>query len=268
MHGYVNDDICLICNINYNAEQNCNSNISEECRTPRTHVSSWAVGVTTAPRKKETLWECLNSIKSAGWDDIRIFAEPRTKIPTEYAWCARTLRDLSLGAFPNWYLALAELVMRNPRVDAYLLVQDDAVFARNSRKYLETTLWPSGCVGAVSVYCPSHYSKQEQRGFVLEQRGAATWGALAYIFPNRSARHIVGSIEVVNHRHHGRDDGMRNIDNLVGSWCLKMGLEYFVHEPSLVQHIGATSTIWKHLTVDSAVGKRAAIDFVKDAMDL
>ena len=79
-------------------------------------------------------------------------------IPQQFRHLPLTARDERLGAFPNWYLALAEMVMREPWAEAYLLVQDDAVLARNVREFLERELWPSPNVRAVSIYCPSHYA--------------------------------------------------------------------------------------------------------------
>ncbi len=41
----------------------------------------------------------------------------------------------------------------------------------------------------------------------------------------------------------------------------RTGLPYFVHTPSLVQHIGDTSIIWK---TGFNQGRRRASDFIKD----
>jgi hypothetical protein len=232
--------------------------------TSKPSVSTWAVGVTTAPRRKETLSRCLKSLLLAGWNDFRLFAEPGSPIPSAFLTSPITQRDRLLGAFPNWYLGLAELHLREPRAAAYFLLQDDAILAEGLRAYLENTLWRATCVGVVSAYCPSHYSMGINRGYRLEDRGKATWGAVAYIFPNRAARCLLGDAVLINHRHHGPADGMRNIDNLVGGWCLRSRLPYYVHEPSLAQHIGDTSTIWVGGEETSAIGKRAASDFIEN----
>lgn len=73
--------------------------------------------------------------------------------------------------------------------------------------------------------------------------GWGAWGALAYLFSNPGIRAFLSDPEVVNHRHHGPGDGQRNIDSVVGAWCRRNSLPYFVHVPSLAQHIGETSTI-------------------------
>lgn len=114
--------------------------------------TSWAVGVTTAPRPQPTLERTLSSLSAAGWERPRLFAEPGTALPSAFASLPQSRRESRLGAFSNWYLGLTELFFREPRADAYLMCQDDAVFALGARDYLETTLWPAANVGVVSIY--------------------------------------------------------------------------------------------------------------------
>ena len=49
-------------------------------------------------------------------------------------------RPRELGAFPNWYLSLTELVMQDPSADAYFMCQDDILLSAGLRAYLETHL--------------------------------------------------------------------------------------------------------------------------------
>ena len=207
-------------------------------------IRRWAVGVTTAPRREPTLKQTLHSLADAGWDQSRLFAEPETEIPAGFEDLPITRRDQLLGAFPNWYLGLAELVMREPRADAYLMCQDDVLFSEGLRAYLEESLWPESEVGVVSVYCPSHYAVGREPGFHAEDRGWHSWGALAYVLPADSARALLCDVRVVEHRLNGPASGLRNIDSVVGRWCREAGRSYIVHVPSLAQHIGETSTIW------------------------
>ncbi|QDU09831.1 hypothetical protein [Gimesia aquarii] len=223
-----------------------------------TSVSLWAVGMTTAPRKLPTLEQSIHSLADAGWNEPRLFVEPETEIPGAAQSLPISLRDETLGAFPNWYLALTELVLRQPLAEAYFLCQDDVLFASGLRGYLEQRLWPARKVGVVSIYCPSHYANEKSEGFHLENHGWDNWGALAYIFPNSSARKFLSDLLVLNHRGFGPAEGMRNIDSVVGLWCQRSELNYFVHTPSLAQHIGDTSTIWMR---GSNRGRRRAREF-------
>lgn len=223
-------------------------------------VREWAIGMTTAPRKPATLERSLESLAAAGWTGPRIFAEPSVALPAGFAMLPVTRREPRIGAFPNWLLGLAELVMRQPRAEAYMMCQDDVLFAAGLRDYLERLLWPSSDVGVVSAYCPGGYGWHERPpGFHRDERGWGSWGALAYVFPNPSARALLSDPVVINHRHQGPGNGLQHIDSVVGAWAVRTGRPYFVHVPSLTQHIGHTSTIYEPSTFR---GARCARDFV------
>ena len=65
-----------------------------------------------------------------------------------------TWREDGVGAWPSWYLALAELVLQQPDADAYLMLQDDVVLhdRESLRGYLERVLWPGDRPGLVSLF--------------------------------------------------------------------------------------------------------------------
>lgn len=228
-------------------------------RKPR-NVSRWAVGVTTAPRDEPTLQQSLESLAKAGFETPRLFAEPGTEIPDKFAHLPMSHRDQTLGAFPNFYLGMSELFMRDPQAEAYLICQDDVLYAEGLREYLERHLWPSENTGVVSVYCPSHYARDKPDGFHIENRGWSAWGALAYVIPNRVMRRLLAEPTFLAHRQGGKAAGLKNVDSVVGAACQRLGLDYYVHSPSLAQHIGESSTLWSHA---SAAGRRRANDFVK-----
>ena len=259
--SHVTRETCECCSRRVASDQmSSREHVAEGGPAETTCVTRWAVGVTTAPRRNSTLERTLLSLEEAGWDRPRLFVEPTVELPPKFGDLPATWRDETVGAFPNWYLGLTELVMRNPRADAYLLCQDDVLFSAKLRDYLELVLWPAPRVGVVSVYCPSHYGLDKAKGFHVEEHGWATWGALAYVFPNPSARAILSDSLLVNHRHHGPAAGMRNIESVVGGWCARSCLPYYVHVPSLAQHIGETSTIWKH---GGLGGRRHARQFLE-----
>jgi hypothetical protein len=200
--------------------------------------------MTTAPRERPTLRQTLQSLADAGWNDLRLFAEPKSEIPEEFSQLAVSWRDGRLGAFPNWFLGLSELAMRDPLADAYFLCQDDVLFARGLRSYLEARLWPAPRLGVVSVYSPASQSSRGPDGFHIDDRGWDVGGALALIFPNSAARAFLGHPYVLNHRRRGPAGGECFIDAVVGEWCHRTGLPFYIHAPSLAQHIGDTSTLF------------------------
>ena len=223
-------------------------------------VRQWAVGVTTAPRHRPTLPWCLDSLRRAGWENPRLFIDSVVTIPDRFADLPFTLRDSKIGAWPNYYLALAELLMRSPEADAYMIVQDDCFFHDrvNLREHLEEILWPADPVGAVSLYCSKAYAPA-QTGW-HEYPDERIWGALAFIFPSESAARFLANPQVLAHRR-ASPLGLANIDGLIGRWARDEHMPIYYPYPSLAQHIGETSAIWP---AAQAEGFRRAGPFAGD----
>jgi len=216
-------------------------------RGPR--IRRWAVGVTTAPRRQPTLALCLDSMTRAGWDSassLRLFVDSAVTIPERFADLPLTFRESKIGAWPNYYLALMELLMRDPEADAFMLVQDDAIFydRQDLRAHLEQVLWPADPVGLVSLYCSKAYT-QRKPGW-HKKKGRWAWGALAFIFPRELAKRFVCDPIVLDHRWSGPKSGLVIIDFVIGAWASRHNVAIYYPCPSLVQHIGDTSTLWPH----------------------
>ena len=232
-------------------------------------VRDWAVGLTTAPRKRPTLDTTYASLRNAGWkrEEICVFAEPSTEIPKALEKSEVVLRkEPRLGAWSNWLLSLTELTLRFPQADAYFLCQDDTLLAGGLRVYLEDTLWPSERLGVVSLHTPSHFARSEPDGYFAVDVGWSAWGAMGFVFPNAAARALLRHPVIINHRNRGRSEGMQNIDSVVGEWCQQTGLEFIMHSPSLTQHTGATSTLWGEKS--TLEGRRSASDFPGENVDI
>ena len=224
-------------------------------------VRKWAVGVTTAPRKKPTLARTLESLLHAGWQSPILFAEPDSIISGsnhEIVW-----RTEKLGAWPNWYLGLVELYQRSPEADAYLMVQDDVLFCRNLRSYLEAELWPEEQVGVVSLYNPLKVDRTT-RGFERYSSQGGLPCALALVFPNTAARLLLADMKVLLHRRRGPTIGRRLVDTVVGQWAERSKWGAYLHWPSLCQHIGETTTVG---TAAQDLVVRRAEGFVGEAFD-
>ncbi len=82
------------------------------------------------------------------------------------------------------------------------------------------------------------------------------YGALAYLMPIDSARRFLDDDP--------HPENKTQIDLNVGEWCQDTGLQYWMHSPSLVQHIGEVSAICKARLVDC----RRANDYVEDVKGL
>ena len=208
-------------------------------------IRSWAVGVLTAPRREATLEWCLDSVVRAGWATPHLFVDGLVRIPPRFNHLPITWRERPVGAWPNYWLALAELVQSQPEADAYLLLQDDAVLydRGNLREYLESALWPASEPSLVSLYCSQAYTVLEPGWRRLPER--FVWGALAFVFPRALARQFVGDPEVLAHRWNGPHNGLRQVDVMIGQWAESRGHGVHLPSPSLVQHVGNTSSIWE-----------------------
>jgi hypothetical protein len=115
----------------------------------------WAVGVTAAPRREPTLARTLSSLDAAGWPRPWVFADGEVEIPPGY----RVTRHLPpVGGWPNFWLAVTELIAREPTADAYLLVQDDVIFCAGVCDYVSRFDIPDDC-GVLSLFCPACHNQ-------------------------------------------------------------------------------------------------------------
>jgi hypothetical protein len=213
-------------------------------------VTKWAVGITTAPRNQATLDDCLASLAAAGWKEPRLFVDGEVTLSTAAAMLPITRRSPQIGAWPNYYLSLGELVMRSPHADAYLLVQDDAVFFKHPslRLYLESVLWPGHRPGLVSLFCSRAYTQPTAGWHELHE--PLVWGAQAIIFSHSGAFALLADEKIVQHRLLPAEDGLAKIDVAIGEWALRTGTPVYIPTPSLVQHIGHLSALWPSARAD------------------
>jgi hypothetical protein len=227
-------------------------------------VQEWAVAVTTTPRKQATLDRCLDSLIATGWTSPRIIADGDVAISAKWNHLPMTQRTPQIGAWPSYYLTLIELMMRQPHADAYMIVQDDVVMFRHSdlRVYLESILWPDQRPGIVSLFCSRAYAQSNPGWHKLEKN--LVWGGPALIFSQEAAIQVVSDLQVVRHRFQG-ERGLANIDGLIGAWAWETETPVFVSTPSLSQHIGHVSSLWR---TPRAFINRSASDFAGNQLPI
>lgn len=228
---------------------------------PCAPIQTWAVAVTTAPRRLPTIDDCLDSLVNAGWPNPRIFSDSYVPLAKRHVHMAVTLREPAVGAWPNYYLTLAELLMREPDADAYLIVQDDVLFYNHTglRDYLEGALWQTHQPCMASLFCPRDYT-QPICGWTNFQ-GDWLWGAQAFVFSRSAAQRFLADDQVVHHRWNSEYEGSYGIDWLIGKWAGRCQVPIRYPTPSLVQHIGHVSAIWGHAHI---IGPRRADQFAGD----
>lgn len=206
-------------------------------------MTSWAYCVTTVPkRRRTTLPRTLQSLADAGFSRPHLFVDGEHDSKSWYDEFGLdvTARYPAVRIFGNWALALAEMYVLQPHADRYAVFQDDAVFCRGLRKYLE------GCDLHEQSYW-NLYTWPDNHGLVKDKppgwHPSNQWGrgALALVLPHplvlKLLQHENMALRPLN-----PDKGWRNVDGGIITAAKKMGCTELVHHPSLCQHIGQVST--------------------------
>ncbi|MFK8113173.1 MAG: hypothetical protein AB8B91_13275 [Rubripirellula sp.] len=226
----------------------------------RRQVRNWAVGVTTAPRRQSTLDATLDGMRHCGWENPQLFVDGEVELSDEAKLCLRTSRSQPVGAWHNFFLGLTELVERNPAADAYLMAQDDVLWPLAFRlpEYLSEMLWPTNSDCIVSLYTSADDAHEDAGWRAFPE----TWkfGALAFVFPRHVARRMTGDPRL---RRYGWSAGVgvAGVDVAIGTWARQRDVEVWHPTPSVVQHGGHVSSIWR---TSRAVGLRRAATWVGD----
>lgn len=222
-------------------------------------VREWAVAVTTSPRSSPTLRKCLEHLAIAGWERPYLFVDAAVRIPQEFASLSRTIRDEAAGAWPNYYLALTEMYLRQPRADAFMLVQDDALLLPQEglREYLERTLWPGTRHSIVSLYCAAPDTAET---FGWTRRRGWDYGVLAMIFSQSVVGESLVSRPVLEHRLQDGNMGLTGIPEVISAWAQQHDVDFYYPTPSFVQHIGHASTLCPSLGPEPP-GRRATTEW-------
>lgn len=217
---------------------------------PTTLKLSWAYGVTTVPERRDALLKrTLASLKLAGFPSPRLFVD-NCKDPGEYKEFGLeiTTRHPRIRTHMNWVLALYELYGREPNAQRYALFQDDFVTYRNLCSYLEQTPYPDGGRAYLNLYtfpsnqalCPKAKDGNEQVGwYPSNQLGR---GAVALVFSREATLELLCSRHMVD-RPMDPNRGHKAVDGGIVTALKKVGYREYVHNPSLVQHMGDVSVM-------------------------
>lgn len=208
-------------------------------------MRSLAIAVTTAPRRAPTLPRALSSLRQAGFDEpVHVCAEPGTWDHVPRPRDAQMIlidHAVTLGCFDNWKFALTHLLTQDP-ASWLLIVQDDAIWAPGAAAVLraETIARQALRTGFLSPYVtdsdvPS--GSESARGWHACLSGWNLCGALALCLPRDAAG------ELLQHRRFDRHRRREQVDAVVAASMLDLGRPSYVHVPSLVDHVGETSTL-------------------------
>jgi len=187
-----------------------------------------------------------------------VYAEPETWINGINATIVT--RPFKHGPHRNWMQTIRDLVNHNQQAKWVAIFQDDALFCKDTRKFLDEMPWPGEKTGVVSLYCPDD-TAYETEGFVGCKKINVTElnGAVAMVFPMSVAKRIADGVEGDiwdGHMKQTIEDPVKRaaIDSFIGRQLGIWELDAYVYDPGLVQHIGKTSTIHSGLSDESVRG--------------
>lgn len=236
---------------------------------------TWSYGVTTVPERRDTtLPVTLASLREAGFDEPRLFVDGAEE-GYKGMGLHVTYRFPRVRTFANWTLAAWELYLRDPVAERYAIFQDDMVCVRNLRRYLDACPQPPGSY--LNLYQYGAWNDREkppaeQIGQTGRRRGrwfeaaelghgpSPTYmgrgvqggkGAVALVFDR------AGLLALLTHRHTverpqdrrpipargGLLMGEQKVDGSIVEAMNQCGYREWVHDPSLVQHIGDVSSM-------------------------
>lgn len=182
----------------------------------------WGIGMlSTTYRTDGSLARALESYRGTGFDPPIVFTDLDRR-----------------GGLWNLYRAMKTLVKKYPDADAYMIAEDDILFAKEIRKYLESELWPSvnehGCI--CSIFTPTIYSSDKRWRVV--NHGSKTWMSQCRIYHPLSAKKLVADLE---NDLRLQNSGRQN-DAVIGEWAKNNKVDICFHNPSLIQHVSSKST--------------------------
>jgi glycosyltransferase involved in cell wall biosynthesis len=200
-----------------------------------------AIGIITCNRAESGLRLACEQLRRAGfYEPIHIFCEPDSAvIPAERGLNVH-VNNVRLGNVGNWVHCLRFLT-EHTNAEFILVCEDDIAVSQNAKTLLESQLHhlPDE-IGFWSLYTPSRDRDlfQGETGWVQLNRGWEAWGTQAMCFPRRAALRLI-EFEALN----APAPFSGPTDAIVAKYFLDRGSPCFYHNPSLVEHVGAISTI-------------------------
>lgn len=221
----------------------------------------WAYGITTvSSRLKTTLPRTLLSLQAAGFNRPRLFvdgvsSEEWARYTTLHKYEA-TLRQPHIRVFGNWLLGLMELYLRDGLADRFAIFQDDFLTYPNLREYLERCGYPDK--GYLNLMTFPKNLKLCPRGHIGWYAGYQLgMSAVALVFNREAVYNLLTSsylaarpADVNSNRAclprngvpEGLIRGQVNVDGAISHGMRNAGFVEYVHNPSLVYHIGQVSS--------------------------
>lgn len=219
-----------------------------------------AIAINTAPRTIETLDSTIRSLRAAGFDQTaHILSDGPSQIEDNNVTI--TKNDPPKGALANFFSALDYLCKTD--ADWYMILEDDIIWAKNSRQALEYDLMQLSKkqnVGYLSVYIHKKTGKvlksrkQDKPGLHVLNLGYNCIGSQAYVLPAKVAQHLASNPA---YREWYQN---QNRDRVVSGRLQDLGYDLYYRIPGLVNHSlgSANSAIKKKKPADTAYWQEVA----------
>lgn len=207
----------------------------------------WAYGITTVPQRFDTyLPRTILSLRNAGFDDPILFVdgEADSKKYVEQFGLKVTNRCDNIKLSGNYILALYELVLRHPKAHCYVIFQDDIICCKGLREYLDNCEFPDKGYFNLITYPQnealrrSYLNENETGWYPSNQMGR---GAQGLIFSYDGALTLLSSKAMIDR--YETPKGYQNMDGGIIHVMRRAGFTEYVHYPSLINHIGDSSTV-------------------------
>lgn len=222
---------------------------------------NWSYGIITVPgRASDLLPRTLASLAKAGFDKPRLFVDdcsytrfadayemldlevtprwPQIGVPSRFRRNRPGFSNLA-----NWILGIVELYLRNPFADKYAIFEDDLVTYLNLRQYLDQCHYPERGYWNLYTFPQNLELANGRHGwYPSNQMGR---GAVGLVF-SRDALVTLFTSDYLVRLPYTEQRGWKSLDGAIVTAFKKAGWMEFVHNPSLVQHVGTVSAMHNH----------------------
>lgn len=201
----------------------------------------FTVGMRLAPRKQETVNQCIESFRAAGFqkETIHIFAEPgKYKIKDKNI--VMHMNEERLWDFANYNNALQSLVKMWDRY--IILLEDDFIFEPNLKKELVNIINKRESFWYVSLYTDrvSWFYCNKMWWNDVRVWWGITWAL--FMYDKYVVEEMLKHPYYLWHLHSYKKNNAT--DCAIAELMTKMNLTCRYPNPSLAAHIGTTSTLW------------------------
>ena len=205
---------------------------------------TWSYGITTVPQRQDKLLiQTVQSLKAAGFDRPHLFVDGcKDSSAFREMGLPLTTHSTQLRTTGHWIASLWELWAMNTDADRFALFQDDILACKGLKNYLNQCEWP--CEKAylnLFTFRENHELIHNKKvgWHPSDQLGKA---AVGLVFDQVGMKSVLSSPHLVRWLK-DTERGHRLIDRAVSQSLGKLGFKEFIHNPSLLQHVGMSSSM-------------------------